>query len=175
MIHEAERARWPLWPFGADARRAGEQTSGMRFFLRSPIPYALVTIVAGLLALGPAAVIGIDAGRGMDAFAGLMLLVSLPLAVGGLLAISGGVLILRRKSLGRILATIGLGIAALHPVISSAYKLSGIGACGPLASDCANQWYTIIVGFGGAGVIGYLIAAMWVVRHAPAGGVKAAT
>jgi len=169
MIHEADRARWPLWPFGADARRAGEQAWDMRFFLRSPIPYALVTIAAGLLALGPAAVIGVDAGRGMDAFAGLMLLVTLPLALGGLLSIAGGVLILRRKPAGRLLATIGLGIAALHPVVSSLYMLSGIGACGPLASDCANQWFTIIVGFGGAGVIGYLIAALWVVRHAPPG------
>lgn len=144
--------------------RRKTKAQGMRLFLDSPVLYAVVTAVLGLLALGPLLVIGFDALRGVDVFAGLMLLATLPLAIGGLLALSGGILILKRKGVGRILATIGLVIGAVHPLIAGLYALWGVGTCGPLPSDCANRWFGIVVLLGGSAVILYLVAALWLVR-----------
>ena len=148
----------------APAVRVETKADGMRLFLDSPVLYAIVTAVLGVLALGPMIVIGLDALRGVDVFAGLMLVATLPLAIGGVLALSGGILILKRKGVGRLLATIGLAIGALHPLVAGLYSLWGVGSCGPLPSDCANRWFGIVVLLGGAAIILYLAAALWVVR-----------
>lgn len=137
----------------------------MRLFFESPIAYTIVTIIAGVLALLPAIVIGLDAGHGVDAFAGLMLLTTLPLAIGGILALVGGVMVLRRRSVGRILASIGLAIGVLHPLLMGVDSLATIGACGPLPRDCADRWFGVVVLLGGAAILGYLIAALWLVRR----------
>ncbi len=146
------------------AARVRLKEAGMRLFLDSRTPYAIATAVLGALALSPAVVIGIDLIRGVDAFGGLMLLVTLPLAIGGLLALAGGVMILKRKAVGRILATIGLVIGLLHPLAAGAYSLMNIGTCGPLPRDCADRWFGTIVLIGGAGIVFYLAAALWIVR-----------
>jgi len=171
MLDQAGLAGWATWPAEAElperatlAARVRVKKAGMRLFLDSPIPYAIVTAVLGVLALLPAGVIGIDLIRGMDAFGGLMLLVTLPLAIGGLLALAGGVLILKRKAIGRILATIGLAIGLLHPLIAGVYSLMTIGTCGPLPRDCADRWFGAIVLIGGAGIVFYLVVALWIVR-----------
>jgi hypothetical protein len=144
--------------------RGETKADGMRLFLDSPVLYAVVTAVLGLLALGPMIVIGLDALRGVDVFAGLMLLATLPLAIGGVLALAGGVLILKRKGVGRILATIGLVIGALHPLIAGFYSMWNVNSCGPLPIDCANRWFGIVVLLGGSAIILYVVCAVWLVR-----------
>lgn len=138
-------------------------------FLRSPIPIAILLIVLGAYTIVPAILAGRDLPFGFrsgvfSAPALLMLFVTLPLALAGLLAIAGSVLMLRRRRLGRLLATVGVAIVVLYPLASAALNLSSIGTCGPAPRDCANRWFSVVTSLGAAGILGSLIAAVWYAR-----------
>ena len=138
-------------------------------FLRSPIPIAIVLIVLGALTTLPAILAGrtlpVEFRIGVfSAPALLMLFVTLPLALAGLLAVTGGVLMLRRKRTGRILATIGVAIVVLYPLAAAGLIIDSIGSCGPAPRDCANRWFNVVTNLGAAGVLGCLIAAVWHAR-----------
>lgn len=138
-------------------------------FLRSPIPIAILLIVLGALTTLPAILVGrmLPAGVQIGEFttpALLMLFVTIPLAIAGLLAMAGGILVLRRKRIGRILATIAVAIVVLYPLAATALTLAGIESCGPAPRDCANRWFSVVTGSGAAAILGSLIAAVWYAR-----------
>jgi len=138
-------------------------------FLRSPIPIAILLIVLGALTTVPAIVAGriLPAGFQSGVFSApvlLMLFVTIPLGIAGLLAMAGGMLVLRRKRIGRILATVAVAIVVLYPLASTILNLSSIGLCGPTPRDCANRWFSVVTGLGAAAILGSLIAAVWYAR-----------
>lgn len=138
-------------------------------FLRSPLPIAIVLIVLGALTTLPAIlaarILPVSFQIGVfSAPALLMLFVTLPLALAGLLAMTGGVLVLRRRRIGRILATIGIAIVVLYPLAATGLIVDSIGSCGPAPRDCANRWFNVVTNLGAAGILACLITAVWYAR-----------
>jgi hypothetical protein len=141
-------------------------------FLRSPLPIASLLSVLGAAATVPAMLVArnVPVGAGADDIGApvlLMLFVTVPLAIAGALAIAGGVLMLKLKRIGKILATIAVAIAVLYPLMAVASNLVTIASCGPTERDCANRWFSVVTSLGGAAILGSLIAAVWYARLDP--------
>lgn len=136
----------------------------MRLVPRSRLPVAVLLCLLGAAAVGhwlywllvPAS--GWDV---TDSAVGAMVFLFAPPAAAGVALVVGGGLMARWVVPGRIIATVGLGLAILYAVYWAAFVIMALEACAALPGGCGREWRIIAAAALALAVAVYLLIAVW--------------